>query len=168
MAQTMGASNISWDKGIVTVEIDSFLDMHKYLDYLSGLKSKNETAYPLPSRLENLEVPDLVGIYSNHSMINPKPLTLDIMSQGVSIPYALYDYKIINDRVFIGASWLNALFLADVKYDDKKDVLSVSYMKPEEISRRIEELEKIVTPINADEVLALWIRGQQTRTGTLQ
>lgn len=101
-------------------------------------------------------------------MINSKPLTLDIVSKGVSTPYALYDCRIINNRVFVGANWLKTLFLADVQYDDKKDVLSVSYMKPEEISNRIEELEKIIAPISADEALALWIRGQQTRTGTLQ
>lgn len=152
----------------MTVEIDSFLDMHKYLDYLSGLKIRNETAYPLPSRLENLEVPASVGIHSNHSMINPKPLTLDIISQGVSMPYALYDYKIINDRVFVGVNWLNILFLADVQYDDKKNILSVSYMKAEELASRIEELEKVITPTSADEALALWIRGQQIRTGILQ
>lgn len=168
MAQTMGASNISWDKGTVTVEIDSFLDSYKYLGYLSGLEIKNEIAYPLPSRLKNLEVPPSVGIHSNHLMINPKPLTLDIISQGVSVPYALHDYKIIDDRVFVGADWLNTLFLADVKYDNEKNILSVSYIKPEELASRIEELEKLITPISADEALALWIRGQQARTGTLQ
>lgn len=84
------------------------------------------------------------------------------------MPYALYDYKIINDRIFVSANWLNTLFLSDVKYDDEKNVLSVSYMKPEELASRIEELEKVITPTSADEALALWIRGQQARTGTLQ
>jgi len=168
MAQTMGASNISWDKGIVTVEIDSFLETHRYLGYLNGLEIKNETVYPLPNRLEGLELSHSVGIHSNHTIINPKALTLDIVSQGVSMPYALYDYKIIEDRIFVGANWLNTLFLADVKYDDEKNILSISYMKPAEISSKIGELEKTITPISADEAIALWIRGQQTRSGTLQ
>lgn len=109
-----------------------------------------------------------VEVYSNHLMINPKPLTLDIISQGVSIPYALYDYKMIDERVFVGANWLNTLFLADVTYDHEKNVLSVSYMTAEELASKIEELEDIITPRSADEALDLWIRGQQTRAGTLQ
>ena len=101
-------------------------------------------------------------------MINPKPLNLDIISQGVSVPYALYDYKIIDGRVFVGEKWLNTLFLADVKYDNEKNILSVSYIEPEELASKTEELEEIITPRSADEALALWIRGQQTRAGTLQ
>lgn len=83
MAQTMGASNISWNNGTVTIEINSFLDSYKYLNYLSGLEIKNETVYPLPSRLKNLKLPS-AKVYSNHLMINQEPLTLDIISQGVS------------------------------------------------------------------------------------
>lgn len=167
MVKIMGASDVSWDKGTITVEIDSFFDMHKYINYLNGLTIKSETAYPLPSRLENLRLPSS-GIHSQHTMINPKPLTLDITSQGISSPYALYDYKIINDTIFVGSNWLNTLFLADVRYDDGNNILAVSYMKPEEISSKIEELEKIIAPASADEAIALWIRGQQIRTGTLQ
>ena len=116
-AKTMGASSVSWDKGTIAVEIDHFLDLHRYTNYQRGIKADSKTAFPMPKRLENIEF-SFGRIATNPPMINSKPITLNIVSQGVSMPYALYDYKIIDDTLYVGKDWLNVLFLADVKYND--------------------------------------------------
>ena len=47
----------------------------------------------------------------------------------------------------------------------------IAKKKKKKLSRRCgnsQQSEEIITPRSADEALALWIRGQQTRAGTLQ
>lgn len=165
VAKTIGASDVSWNQGTVTVVIDHFLEMHQYINYQRGLEADSQMALPLPGRLENIKFSS-TRINPRPTMINSKALTLEIISQGVSIPYALYDYKIINDTVFVGENWLNTLFLADVKH--KGGLLEVSYMGAEEINKKVEKLEKEIKPISPEEAVALWIRGQQVRSGALQ
>ncbi|HHX60132.1 MAG TPA: hypothetical protein GX707_05260, partial [Epulopiscium sp.] len=164
-AKTMGASSVSWDKGTITVEIDHFLDLHRYTNYQRGIKADSKTALSIPKRLENFEF-SFGRIATNPPVINSKPITLNIVSQGVSTPYALYDYKIIDGTLYVGKDWLNVLFLADVKYNDKN--LEISYMKAEELNEKIAELETMLRPTSAREVFTLWVRGQQVRSGALQ
>ena len=164
-AKTMGASSVSWDKGTVTAEIEHFLDLHRYTNYQRGIKADSKTAFSMPNRLENIEF-SFGRVATNPPMINSKPITLNIVSQGVSMPYALYDYKIIDGTLFVGRDWLNTLFLADVKYNNKS--LEISYMKPKELREKIIELETILRPTSTKEAIELWVRGQQVRSGALQ
>lgn len=165
-ANTMGASDVSWEKGTVTVEVDQFLDQQKYTNYQRGIEADSQVAFPLPTRLEDFEF-SYERTWADLPMLNSHPITLNIMSQGVSMPYALYDYKMIEDRLHVSKEWLNTLFLADVKINDNQE-LEISYMKAEELKEQIGKIENMLKPVSAGEAVTLWVRGQQVRSGALQ
>lgn len=167
VAEQLGATEISWKEQMITIKIPDFLARHQYVNILSGLRNEKTDAYLLPERLQNLDFPE-VGFDGNHSYIQQKPLTLNITSGAFTMPFALYDYKIINGTLFVDHNWLNTLFLANTKYEDAADTLDITYMTSEEIYNNIETLEKIIKPVTAEEAIALWIRGQQMRSGALQ
>lgn len=167
MVQKMGASKVTWGDETVTVEIPSFLEMHQYVSYLRGLSTVNENHYPLPKRLTELSLPTAEFI-SYDQPITQKSLTINIVSNGFEMPWALYDYKIVNGTLFVDHRWLNTLFLADTKYDPKTNTLVVTYMTQEELKDNIRKVEKLVAPTEPEEALALWIKGQQARSGGLQ
>ena len=167
IAQKMGAMRVTWDNKEVTIEIPDFLMMHQYVNYLSGLQNEGEEVYPLPARLQALDLPDAT-FESHEPVIMHKPLTINIVSGEYVMPWAIYDYKIIKDTLYVDYRWLNTLFLADLQYDRVTNTLNIAYMTSEELHKKIAELEKITMPTTPHEALALWIRGQQTRSGALQ
>ncbi len=167
MVQKMGASKVIWEKETVTVEIPSFLEMHQYVSYLRGLNTVNENHYPLPERYKEFNFPTAEFV-NYDAYIEQKPLTINITSNGFSMPWTLYDYEIIDGTLYVDHRWLNTLFLADTKYDARANTIEVTYMPHKELQDNISEIEKAIAPIEPEEALALWIKGQQVRSGSLQ
>lgn len=166
-AEKMGAAKVAWKNGIVTVEVPDFLAMHQYVNYFRGLEGQNEKFYSLPERFQDLNFPKAEYI-SYDPVIKNKPLTLNIVSGDFEMPWALYDYKVINGTLFVDYRWLNALFLAEVQYNKAANILEVTYMNSKTLQNRIAQIEQAITPMTPEEALALWIRGQQARSGALQ
>lgn len=169
IAQKMGASKVIWEDHTVTVEIPDYLTRQQYIRYLNGLKLVNENHYPLPERLRELNFPEVeFKGYDYAEDITQKPVTINIISNDFEMPWTMYDYQLVNGTLFVHHRWLNTLFLADTKYDAKANTLEVSYITPQELKIIMKELEEKLAPVNPEEALALWIKGQQARNGALQ
>ena len=166
-ATTMGASSVKWDEATrtVTVVVDDFFKAHEYLSFLNGLQFASDT-YPLPTRLQNLNLPAYPLYSKNPPMLNKSPIGLDIVSGDLTMPWAVYDYKIKNDTLYVGIDWLNTLFLAQI--EETPTMLSITYPTSDVLTQDISALQTLTTPLSADEALALWIHGEQHRNGALQ
>lgn len=166
-ATTMGASSANWDahSHTATVIIDDFFKAHEYLSFLNGLEYA-DTDYPLPERLQNLNLPAYPLYSTNPPMLNKSPIGLDIVSGDLKMPWAVYDYQIKNGILYVGINWLNTLFLAQI--EETPTTLCITYPTSNELDQDILALEALTTPTSAEEALALWIHGQQHRNGALQ
>lgn len=166
-AAKMGASLVSWDdeSRTVTVVVDDFFKAREYLSYLSGLESAGAD-YPLPDRLQNLNLPDYPLYSTNPTMLHPSPIGLTIVSGDFTMPWAVYDYQFKNDTLYVGTNWLNILFLAQI--EEMPAGLSITYPTTDVLDQDITTLSKLTMPLSQEEALALWIHGQQHRNGALQ
>lgn len=114
-ASAMGASSITWDDShhTVTVVIDDFFKAHEYLSFLSGLQSA-QNDYPLPPRLQNLNLPTYPLYNKTPPMFHSNPIGLNIVSGELTMPWSVYDYEVQNGTLYVGIDWLNTLFLAQI------------------------------------------------------
>ena len=166
-AKAMGASSVTWDKdhSTVTVVVDDFFKAHEYLSFLNGLQyAQND--YPLPPRLQNLNLPAYPLYNTNPPMLNSSPIGLNIVSGDLTMPWAVYDYQIKNDTLYVGMNWLNTLFLAQIEQTPTS--LLITYPTSEVLDQDIAALKELTMPLSPEEALALFIHGQQNRNGALQ
>ena len=84
-AKTMGASSVSWDKGTITVEIDHFLDLHRYTNYQRGIKADSKTALSIPKRLEDLANDESAIIHEGTAYVPLRSVAEDL---NMSVVYA--------------------------------------------------------------------------------
>lgn len=170
VADRLGAKSITWNKKerLLSMEVDYKLS-HLYLSYLNGLEEADrEYVEPLPPRLRSMELPPYPLKGLNGKQLEKKPITLELRDDDYSISYAVYDYKIQKDILYLGEEWLNTIFLADTTCIQEKDKLQVHYLDADELREEVKTLEGLIKPTTAEEAIALWSRGQQTRSGALQ
>lgn len=170
VAETLGAKSITWNKKehILSMEVDYKLS-HLYLSYLNGLEETNrEYVEPLPPRLRNMELPPYPLKGRNGQQLEQRPITLELKDGDYSASYAVYDYKIADNTLYLGEEWLNTIFLADSIKIQSKDKFQVQYLDKSELEEEVKTLEGLIKPTTAEEAIALWSRGQQTRSGALQ
>lgn len=168
LAHAMGATEVAWYPGKATleVEIPFFSNRGLYLSYLAGLDQEGRSVYPLPKRLQKLPLPPYPLKSEDGPIVYQSPFTLIMADKGYTMPWAVYDYDWIEDRLYVGSQWLNVMFLADVTYH--ADQLIIQYPTGEVLEERIQELQNLVRPKTDEEAIALWINGQQVRSGALQ
>ncbi|MGL4338426.1 MAG: hypothetical protein ACRCST_16195 [Turicibacter sp.] len=163
----MGATSVTWDdkEQTITVVVDDFFKSRQYLSYLSGLQSAADD-YPLAKRLQHLDLPPYPLHRTDPILIHKSPILLNIkFGEGV-MPWSVYDYTFENNTLYIGADWLNMLFLAQI--NDSLDTLSITYPTPIELDKAITNFQLLTAPRTKEEAIALWIHGQQHRNGALQ
>lgn len=166
-ASAMGASSITWDAPhhTVTVVVDNFFKAHEYLSFLSGLQSA-QNDYPLPPRLQNLNLPAYPLYSKTPPMLHSNPIGLNIVSGELTMPWSVYDYEVQNGTLYVGIDWLNTLFLAQI--EQTPTCLLITYPTREVLYQDIAALLELTMPLSAEEAIALWIHGQQNRNGALQ
>lgn len=169
LASEMGASRVEWDEKehTITVEIPGYSEEHQYLSYLAGLQyGKNDKDFPLAKRLQDLELPPYPLNSDRPGMLHQRPIGITLTDDGFSIPFAAYDYEVIDGKLYVGSGWFNTMFLAQIEEDN--GLVKIVYPTEIEIKEKLAKLEAITAPTTPEETLALWIRGQQVRSGSLQ
>ena len=169
LAKEMGASSVAWDEKnrTVTVEIPSYYKRHQYLSYLNGIENgKNSKEYPLPQRLKDLELPPYPLTNGANKLFHHEFITLNITDKGFSMPFAVYDYEMIKDTLYVTSDWFNTMFLAETS--SIGDQIKINYLTADEIEKKVAYLEMLTQPTTTEETLALWIVGQKVRSGALQ
>jgi hypothetical protein len=169
LAKEMGADSVVWDgkSKTVTVEIPAYFKQHQYLSYLNGIKyGKESKEYPLPKRLQDLEILPYPLTSGNNAIFSQKPITLNITDKGFSMPWAVYDYEVVKGKLYVTSDWFNTMFLAHTNRVGNK--IKINYPTRAEIQKKVADLEMLTQPTSPEEALALWIVGQQKRSGALQ
>lgn len=160
---------VSWDQKTrtVTIENPTYQEAHLYLSYLNGLTSENQdTTYKLPDRVKTLEIPSYPLKSNDTFMLHQKPIGITIDDDGFNISFAAYDYAFKNNRLYVTPEWFNTIFLAELT--KISEGLEIVYPTPEQIEKELENMQKVLAPLTPEETLALWVRGQQVRSGALQ
>lgn len=168
-AKDMEATEVEWypGKDTLRVEIPFFSESRRYLSYLAGLgQSVHDKERPLPERVQQIPLPSypLEGLDSG--MIHEHPITITLADGGMMMPYAAYNYQIEGDTLYLGMEWLNTMFLAKQVIDEKD--YYINYPTEQVIEERIKAIEDVLRPRTPEEALNLWVKGQQTRSGSLQ
>lgn len=169
LSKEMGAESVVWDEKNreVTVEVPSFFKQHEYLNYLNGIKyGKENKEYPLPKRLQELEIPPYPLNKEKNPIFHQDSITMNITDKGFSMPWAVYDYEFIKGKLYVTSDWFNTLFLAHT--DTSGDRIKITYPTKDELEKKVADLERITQPVTPEEALSLWIIGQQERSGALQ
>ncbi len=190
-AELLGASSVEWDAATRTVTITTpqdFYSMEKFKSYANAMQSPideyNEQIWPLPDRVKDIQVPDLVS--DRHWVLNLKQfnperegLTLPIPRDNITINITsddgVYQHSSVANSIenhqghyYLPMDWLGYLFNARVSYNEAVNILSIQTPDLEQIKSEIERIENALIPDSAEEAVKLWGRGMQTRNGALQ
>lgn len=169
LSYLMGAIDVSWypNKKVLTVENPSFYEQGLYLSYLAGLDQQSDPEdYPLPDRLQKLPLPPYPRDSMTPVSLHEAPIGLTIMDKKYMMPWAVYDYEWIDDVLYVSQEWFNVMFLAQTEYEGEKIIMT--YPTAKQIEQNVGKLEQVTRPRTPEEAVALWIHGQQVRSGALQ
>lgn len=149
----------------ISITVDNYLKQQEYLSYLNGLANAS-LDYPLASRLQGFTLSPYPFYNDDPAILNQSPIYLEINSGTFSITFTIYDYQLGTEQLYIGANWLNTLFLATIK-ETKNDV-QITFPTTEMLDEKINHFQHVLAPLTKEEALALWIHGLQYRNGGLQ
>lgn len=169
IAQKMGAQKISWDqeKSKLSLEIPSYSSGRLYNSYLSGIKDKRQDGnYKLPERVSQIGLPNTLFSRRVDNSISKTPITIAIKGIKEDMEYAVYDYVIKNGTMYFSKDTFNELFFSNANIKDLN--VEFSYYNANIFKDKIKEIDEILKPVSEEELLSLWIKGQQIRSGALQ
>lgn len=187
-AKLLEDNTVQWDTATRTITIKTkqdFYSLEKLASYTWGLQrssdEKDGSIWPLPDRVKNLYLSDLVP---NREWIlelpqKMKQLPLSQLPQSITIRIvsedglyehssAVYSAENRQGHYYLPMDWLEYLFKAKVHYNETANVLSIQTPDLDKIKYEIAKIENILIPESADEAIKLWGRGEQTRNGALQ
>lgn len=168
MAEQMGGT-VRWDQTTQTAIVNNPLynKEHLYLNYLGALLYNDPKAeYTLPERIRSLKLPPYPLNSESGPELHETPIGITIENNGFMMEFAAYGYEFRNNKIYVTADWLNTIFLAQVIEKNGETVMT--HPTEEELDKNIEEIQNVLLPATPEETLALWIRGQQVRSGALQ
>ena len=159
---------VTWDakERTAIVENPSYQEAHLYLSYINGLLNGEDEQYPLPQRVKALDIPDYPLKGNTGAMLHEVPVGITIDDNGFNVQFVAYDYAFKDNQLYVAPEWFNTIFLADIK--PMGEGIAMTYPMQEEIEKEIAVFQETLAPITPEETLALWIRGQQVRSGALQ
>lgn len=165
--KNMGGTNYSYhpETKTISVTVDNYLKQQEYLSYLNGLANAS-LDYPLASRLQGFTLSPYPISNDSPAILNQTPLYLEIHSGSFAITFTLYDYQLGTEQLYVGANWLNTLFLATI--DETKSEVHITYPTRDMLDEKITHFQRVLSPLTKEEALALWIHGLQYRNGGLQ
>ncbi len=190
-ADLLGATSVEWDAATRTVTITTpqdFYSMEKFKSHANAMQSPideyNEQIWPLPDRVKDIQVPDLVSDRPwvlNLKQFNPEregltlPMPRDNITINITSDDGVYQHSSVANSIenhqghyYLPMDWLGYLFNARVSYNEAANILSIQTPDLGQIKSEIERIENALIPDSAEEAVKLWGRGMQTRNGALQ
>lgn len=159
----------------ITVELPAFFRTCYYKSLLAGVrKPQNESAVFLPEPLRHLKllVPDLKVDQWRVSNVANRGICLTIVSQGYTSDRIIYSYQFQNHLLYVSIDELYGFGLLKVNKDDVKHSIQLFFYDQRQLLLVIDSCEttiiRQIEQLNPDEIIQLWIRGQQLRSGALQ
>ncbi|MDQ0175538.1 stalk domain-containing protein [Bacillus chungangensis] len=177
-AEQLGVQSIKWDSDTRTVlmktdeSIDQYMKLSSYINGLT-LRSEEKEAerLPLTESAKKIVLPTLPNRVltlnlegQDRSSGTKKPITFSVNDD----PYAVNDFEMYDDRIYVLADWLQQLFKAEVTYDQQNHKLSIRSFNREEIETCLHMIEEALISSTPEDTVKLWGRGEQTRSGALQ
>ncbi|MGL4344158.1 MAG: hypothetical protein ACRCTE_03095 [Cellulosilyticaceae bacterium] len=134
--------------------------------------SYGDTIDPLPPVLEGIVKQEEEQPASDmEKSLQEKALTIVINSQGNTMEYAFYDYANVGGTLYIDDNALELFGLEGIKTIDNNQA-KIYFKTQEQIKTSCEplniELNERLKKLTPDEVIKVWIRAQQARSGALQ
>ncbi len=114
---------------------------------------------------------------SELSAVNKKtyqsiPIEMNIVSEGFSITFAIYNYEMVDDCFYISEKELTNFGICNITIDEKTKKAVVTYWTQKEVlsmsEQYIKKVEEQLRDCDSNEMIALWIEAQRTRNGALQ
>ncbi len=181
----VGIQELKWEDGkkdgntkaYITIEAPAYF-WNFYISMLTrGLTADEEgSSYmPLPDSLKGVVIKKekQETHIENVASLNMRPLELTVTSEGYEIGGVIYNYKIIDGKLYIPVDKVATyLGIQDVKVDQVTNQATLEYIPQDKLQVNLAEqkaiLEEKLQLKNPRDVLAVWIRGQQMRNGALQ
>lgn len=176
LAQEMGITSLKWEnihtagtQARITLEIDSYFDKMHYTSLNRSLdKEQDKSAMPLPERFTQLYETFTPSNTEPNLDLNKKGIEIDINSQGYSTGFMMYDCQIIDSCLYVPLSKAASIGANTASYDANTQTITIDSTTTKEFQNKIANLQEALYPKTPEETLALWIRGQQVRSGALQ
>lgn len=181
----VGIQDFKWEDGkqggntkaYITVEVPAYF-WDFYYDLLTwGLEPDEEgsTNMPLPDSLKGLIAKKTIdeSQVKNIKILNAKPIDLTVTSQGYETGQVIYNYKIVKGTLYIPVDEVKRYFgIEGVTVDKATNKAVLEYIPQKELQTKLTEqiaqLNQKLKFQKPEDVLAVWIRGQQMRNGSLQ
>lgn len=170
LANKVGVQNFQWRAGekgrnvkaYITLEAPAYFWKFYYSVLTMGLEPYNQSTdiMPLPESLQGL----LVGREIEYNpmnasrIYNDKPIDLTVVSEGYETGRVIYDYTMIDNILYVPVNEIETYF----------GIYTTQNQLQVKLKEQISEVEEALKLENPRDVLALWIRGQQLRSGALQ
>lgn len=176
----VGISNVKWEprKGVdiagrITVEVPGVLDLEYASNLIRGLGPREEEGIEKVPSVLNKFIEDSSTPSSNPTNnLQTKRIDIAVNSQGFRTGYVTYNYDIVDRCIYINPEELKGFGFQELKIDQETNCAIVTYYTPEQLTEQAKEkvapIEDIIKKLEPEEIVSLWIRGQQTRSGALQ
>lgn len=187
MLNEVGIKDFKWENGkkgsntkaYITVDAPAYF----WGSYYAMLESAftvydaeyEDTLTPLPESLKGFLKPEeeINNDEVKITTLNERPIELTVTSQGYETGEMIYNYKIIDGTLYVPVNEVKGYFGIDgVTIDKASNKAVLRYTSQvelqEQLQNEIAKLEQNLKLEKTEDVLAVWIRAQQTRNGALQ
>ena len=164
-------STSEWQKGKITITLDNYFTSVQRRNLKRALLTENpywNTKLPeavitlLASEEENNEETE------GCSLKQKRGIEIEIISDGYTTGSIAYNYEIRDDKLYVPSNFFKDMGIDGVTVDQaNKKIILHSYSK-EEIQEEVASIWSALHTSDSEELLGLWIRGQQLRSGALQ
>lgn len=180
----IGISDIQWEprdsdsiEGHLILEEPGVFGRAYASNLIRGLEPREDDELErVPSTFDTV----IKNIVKDTSESSPKPtsdlstkrLIMKINSDGFSTGYATYNYKMINGCIYMPPQELKGFGFQELNINPNSNCAIVTYYTPEQLTKqaleKVSPIENTIKVLQPQDIISLWIRGQQTRSGALQ
>lgn len=185
LVQQVGIKDFTWKQGKPNIGAKAHIEIEvpayftkRYIQNLGRVLDSDDdisNSY-LPNNFNNIKFNSYASLEFKRidDVLNSRQIIIDLTSNGYIDGIALYDYKIIDDTLYIGLdSSISDIFsLQSLNIDKLSNKIILTYIPQDDLKQLLEnEVIDLSLKLKAEtskDALKVWIRAQQMRSGALQ
>ena len=185
LTQQVGIQDLKWKKGKpnigakahIEIEVPTYFTERYIQNIKKGLDTDDDGASSyLPNNFKNIKFTSYTSSEFKRidDVLNSRAIIIEITSNGYIDSTVLYDYKIIDNTLYIGLdSTISNIFgLKSLNVDQSSNKIKLMYIHQDHLKQLLENevlhLNLQLRAETAEDALKVWIRAQQMRSGALQ
>ncbi len=174
----IGATDIKWEtttsewlKGKITFTLENYFTNAQRRNLKRALLTENP--------YWNGKLPDaIITLLASEGKNNEETedcslkqklgIEIEVISDGYKTGSIAYNYEIRDNKLYVPSSFFKDMGIDGVTVDQENKKVNLHSYSKEEIQEEVANIWNALHTSDSEELLGLWIRGQQLRSGALQ